>query len=203
VTISDSPHSDDDKQMTSVQLQKMRLEIEKLKVEIQSLIGANRWENRVTRYIPVITVLIAVFSFWLGIYQFTKQQQIEMGKLRDEFSFNTTLSEKEFRRKFYERQLETYFELSKIAGRISTTEDSAEIKRQYHDFMELYNGQLNIVQDWQVKRAASLFEKTLKEFVMTQVNRERLQTEARALAEACRGSLRDVWGIPFLANKTD
>jgi|SRR5689334_13805516 len=194
------PH---DKEMTAIQLEKLRFEIEKLKVEIQSLISSNRWENRVTRYIPVITVLIAVFSFWLGIYQFTQQQKTEMEKLRGEFSYNTALSEKEFRRKFYERQLETYFELSKIAGRISISDDPTAIKTEYQNFMELYNGQLNIVQDWQVKRASNQFEETLREFVSTQANKEKLQIQARALADACRGSVRDVWGIPFLFNKTD
>jgi len=194
---------DPDKEMTSVQLEKLRFEIEKLKVEIQSLTSSNRWENRVTRYIPVITVLIAVFSFWLGIYQFTRQQRTEMDKLRSEFKYNTELSEKEFRGKFYERQLETYFELSKVAAKIAITEDPTEIKTQYHNFMEIYNGNLQMVQDWQVKRAGAQFEKTLREFVNTQANRDKLQIEARALADACRGSLRDVWGIPFLRNPID
>jgi len=68
--MTEKANFDDDPEMTAIQLERLRFEIEKLKVEIQSLASGNRWENRVTRYIPVITVLIAVFSFWLGIYQF-------------------------------------------------------------------------------------------------------------------------------------
>jgi len=66
----DSVHKNFDDQMSVAQLEKLGVEINKLKAETVSLISANRWENRITRYIPIITVLMAIGSFWFGIWQF-------------------------------------------------------------------------------------------------------------------------------------
>src|SRR5436853_1724545 len=49
-------------------------QLEKLTLEIQSLRSKNRWEDRVARYLPVATVLIAVGGLLFGIIQFQRQQ---------------------------------------------------------------------------------------------------------------------------------
>ena len=176
----------DGDEVRAVQQEKLKYEIEKLKVEIDGL--KSRW-NRAAKLVPVITLLIALGSFWFGFYQVFSEYQ----RARD-------LSEKEFRRKFYEKQLEVYFKLSETAAKLSTEEDANQIQSLRQSFLELYYGNLNIVQDWQVESAAARFENSLNEFVNKRGSREKLQADARALANACRNSFRDVWNIPFLRN---
>src|SRR5436853_5754128 len=95
-----------DDEMTATQLEKLRFEIKKIQVEVENLTSSNKWENRITRYIPVLTILIAVTSFWFGIYQFRQQQNFEIQRLRDDFQGKRDISEKEFRREFYKKQME-------------------------------------------------------------------------------------------------
>jgi len=56
-------------------------QLEKLRLEIDSLRLKNYWENRVGRWIPIITVLIAVGGFLAGIYQFNSLQKSGQQKL--------------------------------------------------------------------------------------------------------------------------
>jgi hypothetical protein len=180
----DSEYGNHIDEMKAAQYEKLKFEVEKLKVEIENL--RSKW-NRATKYVPLITLLIAVGSFWFGFYQVFSEYQ----RARE-------LSEKEFRRKFYEKQMEVYFKLSETAAKLSTIEDPNQIQPLHQNFMELYYGDLNVVQDKQVEDAAEQFKKSLNEFMSKQGSREKLQEDARNLAKACRNSFRDVWNIPFL-----
>ena len=174
------------------------VQIERLKLEIENLRSSNKWGNRSALATSLITALIAIASFSVGIYQFRETQNREIEKLRAEFNNSIALSEKEFRRRFYEKQLDLYFDISKTAAQISITEDLDAIQKLHQHFMEIYNGNLNIVQDQQVMNAARQFEQSFNEYSRNQATRNKLQDSARALSEACRNSIRDIWNIPFL-----
>ncbi len=180
---------------TATEQEKLACEIEKLKAETESLRSSNRWENRVTRYAPIVTVLIAVASFWFGIYQFTRQQTAENEKLRGQFADSIKLSEKEFRRHFYEKQLDVYFDVSKTVAQMATVGDSIEGDRLHTHFLELYNGSLIIVQDSDVRDAAETFEESFNEYRNKRSGRDKVQDSARDLARACRNSLLRIWDI--------
>src|SRR5262245_31064480 len=62
------------KDLHDAQLENLKLEKDKLKLEIQSLTRMGNWTDKVQKYIPVITALIAVTGFWLGVYQFHRQE---------------------------------------------------------------------------------------------------------------------------------
>ena len=177
------------------------VQIEKLKLEIENLRSGNKWGNRTALATSIITALIAIASFWAGIYQFRETQNQEIERLRAEFKNSVALSEKEFRRRFYEKQLDLYFDISKTAAQISITEDRNEIQKLHRHFLEIYNGNLNIVQDQQVMNAARQFEQSFNEYSRNPAARNTLQASARALSEACRNSIKDIWNIPFLYNK--
>ena len=195
---------------STTEQQKLACEIEKLKAETESLRSSNRWENRITRYAPLVTIIIAVASFWFGIYQFTRQQraenekftrqqEAENEKLRGQFNDSIKLSEKEFRRHFYEKQLEVYLDVSKTVAQMATAGDSKEVDRLHTHFLELYNGSLIIVQDSDVRDAAETFEESFNEYRNKQSDRDKLQDSARDLARACRNSLLTIWDIKTLS----
>ena len=55
-------------------------ELQKLHLEIKNLKYKNRWESKISLYIPLITVLVGVFGFLFGIYQFQSQQKLQQDR---------------------------------------------------------------------------------------------------------------------------
>src|ERR1700687_6424066 len=80
-------------------------QLEKLRLEIKDLRRNRPWSGRLTDWVPIITALIAVAGFLLGIVQTNKAR------------------EKEFKKVFWERQLQTYGTASRLAAEMSTTKD--------------------------------------------------------------------------------
>src|SRR5260370_3140076 len=139
---------------TAIEQEKLKREVEKLMAESESLKGSNKWGKRFGQYLPFLAVLaaslpglVAIGAFMFGVYQFGEQQQ-----------FTIKLSEKEFRRRFYEKQLDAYFDVSKTVGQMSATEDRREVDKLHAHFLELYNGSLILVQEAEEKVAAQTFE---------------------------------------------
>jgi hypothetical protein len=173
-----SEYDNEGDEIKAVQHEKLKVEIEKLKVEIDGL--RSRW-NRATKYVPLITLLIAVGSFWFGFYQ-----------VFSEYQRSKELSEKEFRREFYKKQLDVYLDLSNTTARISTTENVDDIQKSYQHFLELINGNLGIVQNGKVMDAAKRFDEAFK----NKGGQDKLRPAALDIAAACRDSIKEVWQIP-------
>jgi hypothetical protein len=55
-------------------------ELLKLRLEIDGLRHKNKWENRISVYIPLASVLLAVGGFLFGIYQFQSQQRLQQDR---------------------------------------------------------------------------------------------------------------------------
>jgi hypothetical protein len=184
---------------TAIQQEKLTREIEKLVAETESLKSSSRWEKRFGRYLPFLAVLaasvpglVAIGAFLFGVYQVGEQQQ-----------FTIKSSEKEFRRRFYEKQLDTYFDVSKTVGQISAVEDPREVDKLHAHFLELYNGSLIMVQDAEVKGAAKTFETSFSDYTSGRLNRDQLQARARRVVRACRNSLLGIWDIKSLNRDDD
>ena len=59
-------------------------QLEKLRLEVESLRNKNQWQERVAQFIPLITVFLAVAGFIFGIWQFQRQQSSQQEKLVSE-----------------------------------------------------------------------------------------------------------------------
>ncbi len=193
---------------------KLQCEIDKLKAETKNLESSNQWENRISRYIPLFTIVIAIGSFSWGIYQFRQQQQTQIDILKTDFNNKTALSErefdnrirlaeKEFRNKFYEKQLDTYFNITKITTQISTETEKEKVEKLYKEFSDVYYGNLMIVQDDDVEKASDEFMRIYKNQVYNKNNEKHkeLRDSARNLANSCKKSLARVWNINYLNEK--
>ena len=55
---------------TTLELQRLRHEIQKLALEIDALRSSGRWERLVGRHLPIVTALLAIAGFWVGIFQY-------------------------------------------------------------------------------------------------------------------------------------
>lgn len=118
------------------------------------------------------------------------------------FAKNVEISEKEFRRKFYEEQLKTYLDLSQTAAQISVLADDKEIQKKYEYFLQIYNGNLIILntdepKDKRITLAADNFISAFGRYKSNPADRTELQNSAKNLSAVLRNSLVYFWKIPL------
>jgi len=65
---------DPQKAMVEAQRQKLELEIKKLEFDVESLGSTSFQLERMMRFIPLVTVIIAVGGFWFTVRQYNTQQ---------------------------------------------------------------------------------------------------------------------------------
>lgn len=165
--------------LRSAELEKTKLEVQGLKNNLSKKKG---FSETFSSYLPLLTALIAVFGFLFGIYQFNMQQQQQ--SVRD-----YQAKEKEFKRVLWEKQLELYLEVSKIAAQLAATSDENERKTLYKELSSHFNGDLIVVEDRQVMEAVLEFDQLYEVFLADLSRQEDLLASARKLARACRNSL--------------
>lgn len=156
--------------LQSAQLEKLRLEIAELK---QRRHGA----GKLTDWIPIMTALIAVAGFLGGIVQ------------------NNATREKEFKKVFWEKQLQNYMDASGLAAKMVTTSKDDEKDAAYRQFQEIYQGQMVLVEDVEVKDAMKHFIEVFIDYRHDPGLQDDAQTAARILARTCRESLSKSWDV--------
>jgi hypothetical protein len=90
------------------------------------------WDHLV-KYIPLITAVVSVAGFLVGIHR-----------------FNIT-RENEFKKYFWEKQLDYYMDASRSAAKLATIGDKNARSAVYQEFLELYHGPMVIFEDEPVK----------------------------------------------------
>ncbi len=134
------------------------------------------------------TVLAALtFAFGIYTYQTTSDRQIAQAK--DE-AFRIAESRRiEASKPFLEKQLKLFTEATAVAAVIATSNDDGEIAKARVRFLQLYWGELGMVERGGVSAAMINFKNALD------ANRpqEVLQPLALVLAHACRDELGKAW----------
>lgn len=127
--------------------------------------------------LKLVSALLVVCTFSAGVLQY-----------RD-------TSQREFKRKFWEKQLDLYQEASRSAAQLSIIQDEEARVPIYQRFLELYHGEMVLVEDNQVKNAMKSFVELYIDYQDNRGLQDELQSSARALARTCRKSLADSWDI--------
>jgi hypothetical protein len=186
------------------QLENLKLENDKLKLEIQSLTSKG-WADKVEKYIPVITALIAVAGFWFGVYQFYRQERTAADKFKTELTSElrraNETKELELRKPFWEKQLQLYFSASEAAATIATSKKKEARAAAEAQFWMLYWGPLAIVEDAGmtesgdavVEQAMVNFGNCLSE--AEKCNASELNQRSLLLAHKCRESVGKSWKV--------
>jgi hypothetical protein len=86
-----------DNPLAAARLEKLTLEIEQLKNNNEQSKKKKGWHDRFTSYTPVLSVLIAVFGFLFGIYQYQRQQKIQQTQILTEQEKDRLSKEREQR----------------------------------------------------------------------------------------------------------
>ncbi len=192
----------------------LQLENQKLRFEIGQLTKPKSWTDRVEKFLPVLTALIAVAGFWFGVYQFhqqekniaanmARQQQERLANFQNELKRASDSKELELRKPFWEKQLEYYFAASAAAATIATSKEPQTVKKAKAKFWDLYWGPLAIVEDAGMKKpedavvegAMVLFGNC---FDGTDVcNEQEIKQRSLSLAHKCRASVGKSWEVKF------
>lgn len=193
-----------DNTVTDAQLKKLELEIEELERK-------KTWQYKLSQYIPLITALVAVGGLLLNTQQFLSAQKAqsekeEKVKIQEEKQQKETsereaeAKEREFRKPFWEKQINTYFEAANVAAVIATLPaGNIDRKKAEERFRQLYFGPLVLVEDEEVMKAkVSLYNclDELDEECTSEPSKTfRLQTLSLGLANKCRASIGTSWTV--------
>jgi hypothetical protein len=110
------------------------------------------------RIIPLASAVITVAGFLFGVYQFIGQQKADAAtRLANENASAASMAvelrranearEREFRRPYWEKQLELYFAASAAAATIATAQNKDSVAAAKDEFWKLYCGPLAVVED--------------------------------------------------------
>jgi hypothetical protein len=137
--------------------------------------------NEVMTFLGVIVGVIGgVASFLWGIYVWQQQAILTAETRRIEAT-----------KPFLERQLKLYTEASQVVAVLATSQDPEETLGARKRFLQLYWGELALVENDNVAKAIA----KVKEAMDKGSEQEYLTSLSLNLAQACRNSLARSWGV--------
>jgi hypothetical protein len=169
-----------------ISLEKANLENEKLKLEIAALKKSKPGIDFVIRYIPLITILVAIAGFLFGIYQY-RTEQIENRRSQEESS------KREFMKPLLEEQLSIYLKASDAAATIATTTNTKDREEAINSFWSLYYGQLVFVENTKVSGAMKDFGNCLNKGA--ECTQRKLQELSLKLASSLQTAMLKSWNM--------
>jgi hypothetical protein len=98
--------------------------------------------------------------------------------------------EKDYKVRFYNSQVEVYFELCDVTSKIALASHPQDVRRELERFKELYVGRLTVIGDEEVYQAAQSFNNALLRMRGKDVVPGELLRLASNISRSCRSSLR-------------
>jgi hypothetical protein len=144
--------------------------------------------NAVETWLKVLGALGAVVAFFWGIYTYKETARLQLAHdaaEADKLSYTRRI---EARRPYLEKQLLLYSEATKMAAILGTSNNQAELDKAKERFLELYYGELAMVEHGPVIQAMVAFKGGLD-----RGDRSSLGSLALDLAHACRDELAASW----------
>jgi hypothetical protein len=139
----------------SLELERLGLENEKLKLELERM-RTNRWDY-LQRLSPLLGGLLALAGFVFGVIQYVNQQETnrvqakqrsdqEIAARAHEVEMQTVARDQEFMKPLWEREITTYFRASETVATLARTRDAAKRRAAEEEFWRLYQGPLVILE---------------------------------------------------------
>jgi hypothetical protein len=143
--------SDPDQNATSTE---QKLEIDKLKLEIEELKRSHEWNRRGGKVLSVVSALLPALALLVAFKQFSQQQMAQT-------SANQAASERAFMQPVLGRQMNLYFETSEAAATLASSQDLVERAKARDSFLRLYLGPLPMIESPDVSLAMKNFRACL------------------------------------------
>jgi len=170
------------------QLEQIRLQNEKLGLELADVRKGKPWYHVLTQLVPIVTALIAIAGFWWGLIRYQDEQQknrLEQQKqsLREEES-----REREFMKPWLESQRETYQQALSAAATVANSDNAQRQRQAAEEFWRLYQGKMILVETKTVSDAMVDFGHCVENSRIT-CTRSEMNDLSRALATAMAESM--------------
>jgi hypothetical protein len=146
-----------------------------------------KWDIGLKVAAPIITVL----GLLVGVWQYTHEQKEQLVRQYKLIAENDRL---EFKRRLWEKQLETYLHISNIVGKIAGGDQSEkEFKESINQFNTAYWGAMIYAEDAAVEKAMIEFNLEIQDYLNKESDKTRLKQRALAVVQACKQSSRNQW----------
>jgi hypothetical protein len=148
----------------------------------------HRWWDTLTK---VLAPFLTIVGLIIGVVQFAHEQHDLRERELQILAKNDAL---EFKRRIWERQLNTYMNTAQAAGQISVLADQPQkLKAAADRFETLYWGNIILVEDPGVRESLKRFHLEILDYRKGQSSPDQLKIRAALLAEALRASSHASW----------
>lgn len=178
-------------------LEKTKIELEeKYRAEVNASLNGKPKIDLVEKVTKILQGLAIIIGIWATYNEFRKQNEAkkeqEIARVQQEKDrFEQTA--KEFRKDFYQRQLEYYAEATKATATLATEKKgSPDYLEARKNFYRLYWGKLSIVEDKSVEKRMVEFEELLRQYESGDASAD-LQQASYRLARDARKNTLEVW----------
>lgn len=175
---------------SAVELEKLKLEVEKLKADIGKS-GRGQILDSLVRLTPLISVLIAVFGVTFSVYQYNAEQRKNRIARDEQSKKEASAAQREFMKPLLERQQQLYFEASSAAATIASSSNPDERRKAEDAFWKLYWGPLIFVESKEVSAAMKKFGSCLDR--TENCDPGELKNRSLSLASTMETSLLKTW----------
>ena len=141
-------------------------------------------------FFKFVSPILAILTFAWGIYTYRTTTELQLQKAETEAKRTEETRRIEASKPFLETQLKLFTEATAAAAKIATSENPAEITTARARFLELYWGELGMVERGEVIQAMIAFRTALD----ANKPQPELKSLALRLSHACRKELGEAWG---------
>jgi hypothetical protein len=171
----------------AAQLKQVQLQNEKLALDLADLKNGKPWYHLPAQLVPLVTALIAIAGFWLGLMRYQDEQQKnrfeqERQSLREEEN-----RQRDFMKPWLDNQRDIYQQALTAAATIANTDKPETRREATEDFWRLYQGKMILVETKTVSDAMVQFGICLDGSVAC--NRSEMNDRCRILATAMADSM--------------
>jgi hypothetical protein len=155
-------------------------------------------DQSLERYVKIASILIAVATFVFGVVQFSANERAKRVEQARQDRVELAQKEAAAKKPYLDRQLQLYADAARSAAVLATSSDQNKLNEARARFLELYWGELAMVEDRDVDIAMHEFELALEAGVPQEV----LQVCSIRLSHLLRKSLSSsfgakVWTSPY------
>jgi hypothetical protein len=175
----------EDDRRSAVELEKIQLEIENLKLEIS---GRRRLAgfDLGLQLLQTITVFVAIAGFAISLYHYKSEQ-------RQHQQDSVEAAQREFMKPLLEKQQELYVDAAAAAATIASTNDAEERKKAINTFRKLFWGPLVMVETEEVSGAMKAFDSCLNLNGTLKCDPDMIKNQSLSLASTLEASLLKNW----------
>jgi hypothetical protein len=148
-------------ELALAQLQRARLDNEKLTHELEAQRRARPWYQLPIQLVPLVTALVSVVGFLWGVMQYTGQQQKNRAEREAQSKREMEITERQFMEPWLKSQRDIYTEALDAAVAIANGREFRGHTTAEEKFWQLYHGRMILVETEEVSGAMKRFGECL------------------------------------------